>query len=543
MTVRIVAAPLLAAALGVADLPAAADTQALPSLEELERQGAVIGAIRVDTRNIFDLSIPGESSAPYRFANTLHVVTRPEVIRRLLLFKPGERVTVQKIAETERLLLSQRILHDAEIRVERYAGGVADLAVVTRDTWSLDLAGGFTTAGGDESASFGVLERNLLGTGVLLGFAYTKDADRDGTEVEVGYDQAFDGWTRLKARRGDFSDGHRTLLEVDRPFYAFDTRWAARAHHDDESRIDPIHNAGDTIYEYRHVITATDAWAGWSPGLQGRRTQRFKVGALLQDHRYSVEPGKTPPPELPIDHKVRGPFARYELVEDDFAKVKNFNRIERPEFIAMGVDAYVQVTRALAAWGSTRDDWLYEAGISGGMTVAGGTRALGRVAVERRVGSTAVPITAPSASARVFVPWDRRWLTYASLTADHVSGGGIADELLIGGDEGLRGYPSRYQSGRNRVLATVEQRYFTDWYLFRLIRVGAAAFLDVGRAWEGVNENRMNGGWLSDVGVGLRLAIDRTASDSVMHLDLALPLDRTSDIKSVQFSLQTRFGF
>ena len=39
-------------------------------------------------------------------------------------------------------------------------------------------------------------------------------------------------------------------------------------------------------------------------------------------------------------------------------------------------------------------------------------------------------------------------------------------QLLIGGDNGLRGYPLRYEAGTSRALLTVEQRFYTDWYPF-----------------------------------------------------------------------------
>jgi hemolysin activation/secretion protein len=115
--------------------------------------------------------------------------------------------------------------------------------------------------------------------------------------------------------------------------------------------------------------------------------------------------------------------------------------------------------------------------------------------------------------------------------------------LLLGGDNGLRGYPLRYQSGTRRALFTLEERVYTDWYPFRLARVGGAVFYDIGRAWGGVNENLTNGGWLSDVGVGLRMSFDRASFGNVLHADIAMPLDRTASIKSVQFLVKTQLTF
>src|SRR6187549_3141674 len=83
----------------------AADAQ--PTFAELEVQGARIGEVRIDARNIFDLDDPREDNWLFRAANALHIRTRPEVIRRDLLFRPGERVSARLIEETERLLLSK----------------------------------------------------------------------------------------------------------------------------------------------------------------------------------------------------------------------------------------------------------------------------------------------------------------------------------------------------------------------------------------------------------------------------------------------------
>src|SRR5882672_9562870 len=111
--------------------------QPIPSLTELEAAGAVIGEIVVDTHNIFDLDDPKESSLPYRTANALHFTTRPSLIRRLLLFKSGERVSVRLTEETERLIRSNSSVYEVAITPTAYRDGVVDLAVRTRDTWTL----------------------------------------------------------------------------------------------------------------------------------------------------------------------------------------------------------------------------------------------------------------------------------------------------------------------------------------------------------------------------------------------------------------------
>ena len=75
-------------------------------------------------------------------------------------------------------------------------------------------------------------------------------------------------------------------------------------------------------------------------------------------------------------------------------------------------------------------------------------------------------------------------------------------QVLLGGDNGLRGYPMRYQAGENRTVVNVEQRFFTDFYPWRLFRVGWAVFLDVAASAAAIRAQRRTLGTLYDVGVG-----------------------------------------
>ena len=116
-------------------------------------------------------------------------------------------------------------------------------------------------------------------------------------------------------------------------------------------------------------------------------------------------------------------------------------------------------------------------------------------------------------------------------------------QLLLGGEEGLRGYPLRYQAGTSRALLTLEERYYTDWYPFRLFHVAGAAFFDMGRTWGTDVTGATSDGLLKDVGIGLRLGSSRSAFGNVIHIDLAFPLDGGDDIDSVQFVVETKVRF
>ena len=117
-------------------------------------------------------------------------------------------------------------------------------------------------------------------------------------------------------------------------------------------------------------------------------------------------------------------------------------------------------------------------------------------------------------------------------------------QLLLGGDNGLRGYPHcDTNRARRAALFTLEQRVFTDWYPFRLVRVGAAVFGDVGRTWGSGVVGNSDPGLLKDVGFGLRLGNTRSGLGNVLHVDLAFPLNNIAGLQNFQFLVQTFQSF
>ena len=533
---------LLAAHAAVANGIAAPAT-ALPDFAELESAGAIIGQIKITPENVFDLTDEHENNSFYQLVNRLHITTRPGVIEKGLLFKSGERVSRQKIEETERLLRNTSIRYDVAIKPIAYRDGVVDIEVTTRDSWSLDITGTYSRSGGDNKSSYGIKERNLVGTGIGIGYAATSDVDRSGTELAISYPQAFDGWTTVAFERGRFDDGKSTSFVIDRPFYALDTRYAARGAWSEVDQIESIYNTGEIVNEYRRQLRAAEISGGWSPGLIDGWTQRFSAGAFVQDNTYLVEPGRTRPVPMPVSNDLRALFLRYEVVEDNYLKVKNHNLIERAEYLVVGFNTRLQISRSLPGLGSNRSDWLYAGTIRDGYVFAQNHIFQVAANVERRIASTALPMTQAGAMFKYYAPQAGRTLLFGSLGVDRVSGGGVADQLMIGGTLGLRGYPSRYQAGEQRFLFSIEKRAFTTWYPFRLFRIGGAVFFDAGRAWGGPNQNTINGGTLTDIGAGLRIALDRAAFANILHLDIASPLNRAPGLDSVQFLVKTEFSF
>lgn len=517
--------------------------QALPSFAELEAAGATIGEIRIVAKDIFDLADPKEDKLLFRWANALHIQTRPAVIEHALLFKSGDKLQVRALQETERVLRGTRYLYDVQFKVLAVHDNVVDLEVATRDTWTLDPGASVGRAGGANSSRIGIKEYNLLGTGISVGVGRSKNVDRSGTEFTFASERAFGTRTSLNYSHSSNSDGRRDAAAVVRPFYALDARWTAGVTASRDDRLDSIYNAGTLMSQYRHDERRASLFGGLSAGLVNGWANRWTAGVDLLQDRFALEPVGVAPPQLPRDEKIVAPFVGYELLEDRYEREFNRNQIGRPEFFALGLRASVKLGWASTGLGSTSNKLLYAASVSRGFEPGPDQILLILGDLEGQHGSAQVQRQRLGLQARWFVPHHNRWVFYAGAAANALTNPGPSDTLLLGGEEGLRGYPLRYQSGTRRSLITLEERYFTDIFVWRLFRLGGAAFVDVGRAWGGANPNTSNPGWLSDLGFGLRIANSRSAFSNVLHIDLAFPLNATPDIKRTQLIVKTKLSF
>jgi outer membrane protein assembly factor BamA len=213
---------------GAASQPAASpgETAAPDTTADQGSQPLKVRQVHVVTQNIFDPNKPGEDKRLFRLADRLHIVTRPEVVERQVLMKPGDDYSAQAAAESERILRRNRYLYDAEVKPVLVGDGQVDLEVVTRDVWTLQGGIGFRRSGGANTTRFQVQDVNFLGTG--KGISLTHQTTVDRTSNEVSYDDPSLAGThgQLDLAYSDNSDGSLKDLTLERPFYSLDTRWA-----------------------------------------------------------------------------------------------------------------------------------------------------------------------------------------------------------------------------------------------------------------------------------------------------------------------------
>ena len=515
----------------------------IPSDAQLEASGAVIGEILIDNQNIFNLADAREDTRIFRLANRIHIKTRARVVSRQLLFRKGDRFSRHVLDESERVLRADRYFYDARIEAVRYRDGVVDVRVTTRDVWTLNPGISFGRSGGQNTSGFELEELNVLGTGAEVSVGHKSGIDRTENNLSVADQHAFGTWTSVAAQYSDNSDGSVRQLIVDKPFYALDVRRAGGATLSDVEQVDSLYDRGQIVDKFRDRAQYLQGYVGFSGGLQNGWVERWRFGATYDERSFGMTPAWTGVTVLPEDRKYVYPWAQFDLIQDDFQKLHNHDQIERTEDFFLGTFASLRLGWADSALGSSRSALMFQSYAGQGAQTVARTTLLFSEQLTGRLENGVLRNAVLEGTARYYTELSSKWLFFSSLEAAAGRNLDLENQLLLGGDNGLRGYPLRYQGGDARALLTLEERYYTDWYPFRLFRIGGAVFFDAGRTWGPAPLTSPNLGLLKDAGFGLRIGNSRSGLGNVIHVDVAFPMDGDTSIKRVQFVVQTKQSF
>ena len=493
--------------------------------------------ITVIRQNVFNPDDPAENNAAFRFANRWHANTREGVVRELLLFREGDAVTGNVVAESERLLRAKSYLYDARIVADRVCvasgDGVseADLVVVTRDVWSLSPELSVTRTGGEHRVQVGVSEINLAGSGAHLDFTVFDNPDREG--VSLSYEDANLGTSRVgfKLRYDDTDDGDRVEARIGQPFYAFDARRAWHAGYHRAKTLQGLYDAGERVDEFERDYRLAQIWTGWSQGRQDGWVSRLSTGVTLDDWRLMPVAGSD---LLLTSRKFLYPWVAFQRIQDEYAQTRNVDRVQTTEDVYLGRQYDTLLGYSPRGDGHIVASAEFRDGLQRGDSgiLRYGLRASGYWNTTDRRAENVV--------ARAWARYRHRQSPRLAMILDvetTLTDGLTTDQqVLVGGSSGLRGYPNRYQAGTRQFRLSAEERYYTDLYPLRVLRVALAGFVDVGRAWSSAHDNDT----LVNAGVGLRLESTRTNRSLVYHVDVAFPVVDGPGVRGVEVTLTSK---
>ncbi len=521
----------------------------VPDDATLESRGARIRAIEIAIGDIFDEENPKEDGTLYKLVNRLHIDTRPHVAANLILVRTGDVYQRRLLDESERLLREERYFSEATIRPLRYCGNEVDLVVEAHDVWTLNLAATFSRSGGKNTTRAKIEDGNFLGLGKDVALEQRSTVDRDSLVARYRDHNLRGSRRRLELWYADNSDGSFQVFDLRQPFYALDSRFAAGIRVRIDDKVDDLYRLGEIYTSFRHQQDFADLFLGRSAGLKGGRAVRWSVGATLLRDRFEKKVGEVEPIFIPPDRTLAYPWLGFEWVEDDFRELSDLDQIARTEDFALGLHLSGRIGYSAESFGGDENRVVYSLAASDGVEWGEKALLLLSAASSGRWGDDGAQNMVTGGQARFYWRNFGQNLFFVTLGADVADNLDFDNQLLLGGDNGLRGYPLRYQEGDRRALLTLEQRFYTPLDLFHVVQVGGAVFFDIGRAWF-EEEQRFPPrlpvkatGWLKDVGVGLRFSSNRSGHGTMVHFDVAFPLDGDDSIEEVQWLVRTRETF
>ncbi|MEC9415863.1 MAG: hypothetical protein VYC67_04635 [Pseudomonadota bacterium] len=506
---------------------------------------AIIHDITINNNDVFDLDIDAENNSLYKLLNRLHVNTRKDVIRSQLLFKVSETYDKRISEETERLLRSNRYIADTDITSNEHENGKVNIIVNTRDAWTLTPGFSYGRGDGKNKSSISIRDYNFLGYGTRIGLRQKSDIDRDSTSFEIGDNNLFSTRYAINANYANNSDGDKTLLDFGKPFYSLNAQSAYGFIYNNKTSIESLYKLGNAESQYQYTSKKYDVFYGSSNGLKENWVKRYFIGGIFEEHEYDNNLNIKPISDdlIPSDRRHVYPFIGLELIEDDFIEEKNIDNIGLVEDRHLGARLSFKLGYADQSMESSSSAWFFDASYSDSFFTNKKQALLFSSSLKGRYEDNNIQDLLFDMMARYDVRLSPKRLFHFGV--DTIIGNrlDLNNILYLGGDNKLRGYPARYQIGESKIILTIEQRYYTDWYPFRIARIGGAIFLDIGKTWGQEDLNFPQMGWLKNIGVGLRITNSRSEIGRVLHIDIAYPLDGDSSIDKLQLLIEAKKGF
>ena len=491
----------------------------------MEAAGGVIGAITIHAGEIFDTDDPKENKKLFRAANKLHINTRDHVIRRQLTFANGDRYSRAALDESERLLRHNGYLYDASIRATSFDGHTVEIGVWTRDVWTLRPAAGFRRTGGVNTFHFGIHDANFLGLGKSLEIERINGVDR--TQTLASYiDPAFVGThARLSLGYSNNSDGSTQMFGLERPFWRLEEAWGTGVRGETNDRTDNLYALGEITDRFQEQWTFASTYFGHRFGAPTRTIKRLLVGYTYDRSIFAKIALSEPATPLPPDRTIAYPWIGVSLIRDGFVRVRDLDKLGRTEDVNLGFELTARLGWAVPTFGADRTAAVIDASWHNGFSPGEGQIITLGAAMKGRVTEDAVEDGQLDIAARYYHRDSDAALFFMSLSGSAAANLDPDHQLLLGGDNGLRGYPLRYALGDKSILLTLEERFYINREFFHLVRMGAAVFVDVGKAWSEGPSPASHLGVLKDIGFGLRFGQTRSAHAAVVRVDVAVPFD------------------
>jgi hypothetical protein len=254
-------------------------------------EGKIIRKIDIETLDPFGYSASdttvGRQNILSKAGNWMHIKTQGITIRNFLLIHKNQPFNSLLVKESERLIRSQKFVHDVSFNIITAGAGSDSVDILIRelDNWSIIPEGFLMTS----KINAGLTDKNFLGTGHEFRNVFSRNFTGEINSFNTYYSVPNFRNTYISAKLHYGFDGYgnyaRSVI-VDRPFFSPLAKWAAGITFASQTRKDSLQDINSVYVPVTLKFTTQDYWAGKALNLFKGSSEEALVTNLILAARY-----------------------------------------------------------------------------------------------------------------------------------------------------------------------------------------------------------------------------------------------------------------
>jgi hypothetical protein len=539
-----------------------------------------ISYIFIDNRSIFDTA-DLDPDAPfawaYHLANSLHIRTRENFIRKELLFETGDCLDSIRLSESERLLRSYRFIAKSDVFALPQPDGTQHVVVDTQDEWSTRVDLGFEIDEGPRFTGVELAELNLLGLGITTRFFFREKREQRDIGGEIETPRLFGSRLDGRVSGGKTRTGRFFEEGLFYPFVGEIGRVGARQSYVWRETLFSYVLPDDPEHSHLLVPFLDDRWdlvVGGRLGEPGNlnvfgggvsresvQFRNFPADLELVRNRDYASTDPADPEHVEAVRPQANSRTAYRV--NFFLGQRNLRFVRRRGLDAMrgvqdvqaGTEVFVGLGRTLGGVQGHGGERLPDDLHTQISLFAGGVWDEWTVNTQLNVEARQVDGDRDRlkrwddifAEADAYVYWQPAG-SGGHTVLFRISGAGgwsvqTPYQLTLGGMQAVRGYSEEAFPGGRRVVMSLEDRIYLPWPAPELIDFGLSFFVDMGHIQPGDVPFGVDSGWRTAIGAGIRFGLP-PGTGNMARIDLAAPVGPRAQLKDVvlRISLQEVLG-
>lgn len=490
--------------------------------------GKTVGEITIERQLPFD----ADGNWLERSGNKMHMLTRERVVRRDLLFKPGDKFDPQLAVRNKQLLRSRPYISDTEFVIvpDTLDTTRINLVIRTRDSWTISVDAGIHSQG---RTMVGLSDANIFGTGNTLKFKTNfsrKDFSYGGNIVEYSIPNVLGTFYTADFSAGRDFYNSELNLGLRKEFIRPTDYEIGLTYSDIKSKRYMIDLDTSLLVKVRNL----DAWGGRSRYIRPINSSVYFTGRYSYA-RFSRRPAVSPTYN-PALHDYDAMLFGAGLYREKFFTANMIYGFGTKEYLATGYKAELV---SGYSWGEFNDEMYL------GMSYqTGGFRGLGYIMGGITLGSyidldngkwnhSAVDVDLKWFSNLFLLRRSRiRQFLAFNYTQGWNRGFGSDEMIRFTRENGLQAL-KEHVTGTNRMLLNTETVIFTPYQPLGF-RIAFFGFADFGLI--GYSANIFQNDFFTSFGLGIRLRNERLVFNTV-QIRLGVAFGKRGLVESEYFRL------